>query len=34
MHAEFDVAIIGCGRIGLPLTLSFADRGLRVLGVE
>jgi UDP-N-acetyl-D-mannosaminuronic acid dehydrogenase len=34
MEAEFDVAIIGCGRIGLPLALSFADRGLRVLGVE
>jgi UDP-N-acetyl-D-mannosaminuronic acid dehydrogenase len=31
---EFDVAIIGCGRIGLPLALSFADRGLRTLGVE
>src|SRR5439155_15679734 len=31
---EFDVAIIGCGRVGLPLALSFADRGLRVLGVE
>src|SRR5215218_9976812 len=34
MDAEFDVAIIGCGRIGLPLALSFADRGLSVLGVE
>src|SRR5215212_8220154 len=34
MDAEYDVAIIGCGRIGLPLALSFADRGLRVLGVE
>jgi UDP-N-acetyl-D-mannosaminuronic acid dehydrogenase len=31
---EFDVAIIGCGRVGLPLALSFADRGLRTLGVE
>ncbi len=31
---EFDVAIIGCGRIGLPLAISFADRGLRTLGVE
>ena len=31
---EFDVAIIGCGRIGLPLALSFADRGLRTLGIE
>jgi len=29
-----DVAIIGLGRIGLPLALSFADRGLSVLGVD
>ena len=29
-----DVAVIGLGRIGLPLALSFADRGLRVLGVD
>src|ERR671930_1724261 len=31
---EHDVAIIGCGRVGLPLALAFADRGLRTLGVE
>src|SRR4051795_11132459 len=31
---EFDVAIIGCGRGGLPLALAFADRGLRTLGIE
>src|SRR3954469_22577958 len=31
---EFDVAIIGCGRVGLPLALAFADRGRRTLGVE
>jgi UDP-N-acetyl-D-mannosaminuronic acid dehydrogenase len=30
----YDVAIIGCGRVGLPLALSFADTGLRVLGVD
>ena len=30
----YDVSIIGCGRVGLPLALSFADRGLRVLGVD
>ena len=30
----YDVAIIGCGRVGLPLALAFADRGLRTLGVE
>src|ERR671931_591485 len=29
-----DVAIIGCGRVGLPLALAFADRGLRTIGVE
>src|SRR5215467_13318553 len=28
------VAVVGLGRIGLPLALSFADRGLRVVGVE
>ena len=31
---EPDVAIIGLGRVGLPLALCFADRGLRVLGVD
>src|SRR4051812_34937712 len=29
-----DVAVIGLGRIGLPLALAFADAGLSVLGVE
>jgi UDP-N-acetyl-D-mannosaminuronic acid dehydrogenase len=29
-----DVAVIGLGRIGLPLAISFADRGLKVLGVD
>lgn len=29
-----DVAVIGVGRIGLPLALSFADRGLSVIGVD
>jgi len=29
-----DVAIVGLGRIGLPLALSFADRGLRTVGVD
>ena len=29
-----DVSVIGLGRIGLPLAVSFADRGLRVLGVD
>ena len=29
-----DVSIVGLGRIGLPLALSFADRGLNVLGID
>ncbi|MBA2505502.1 MAG: nucleotide sugar dehydrogenase [Thermoleophilaceae bacterium] len=28
------VAVIGLGRVGLPLALSFADRGFRVIGVD
>ena len=28
------VAVIGLGRVGLPLALSFADRGVEVVGVE
>jgi UDP-N-acetyl-D-mannosaminuronic acid dehydrogenase len=30
----YDVCVIGLGRIGLPLALSFADSGLSVLGVD
>jgi UDP-N-acetyl-D-mannosaminuronic acid dehydrogenase len=30
----YDVAIVGLGRIGLPLALCFADHGLRVLGID
>src|SRR3954454_17696520 len=29
-----DVSVIGLGRVGLPLALSFADRGLTVVGVD
>jgi UDP-N-acetyl-D-mannosaminuronic acid dehydrogenase len=29
-----DVSVVGLGRIGLPLALSFADRGLEVLGID
>src|SRR5918997_1754833 len=29
-----DVAVIGLGRVGLPLAITFADQGLSVLGVE
>ena len=28
------VAIVGLGRVGLPLALSFADRGLHVVGID
>src|SRR4051794_1413752 len=31
---DYDVAVIGLGRVGLPLALCFADRGLRVLGID
>jgi UDP-N-acetyl-D-mannosaminuronic acid dehydrogenase len=36
MSAEvpYDISIIGLGRVGLPLALCFADRGLQVLGVD
>ena len=34
MSAARSVSVIGLGRVGLPLALSFADRGLRVLGVD
>ena len=30
----YDVAIIGCGRVGLPLALAFADHGLHTLGID
>jgi UDP-N-acetyl-D-mannosaminuronic acid dehydrogenase len=29
-----DVAVVGLGRVGLPLALSFAARGLTVIGVD
>ncbi|HVF79570.1 MAG TPA: nucleotide sugar dehydrogenase [Solirubrobacteraceae bacterium] len=29
-----DVSVIGLGRVGLPLALSFADRGLTVMGID
>ncbi|MBV8988259.1 MAG: nucleotide sugar dehydrogenase [Solirubrobacterales bacterium] len=32
-HERF-ISVIGLGRVGLPLALSFADRGMRVLGVD
>ncbi|MGA2320063.1 MAG: nucleotide sugar dehydrogenase [Solirubrobacteraceae bacterium] len=29
-----EVSVVGLGRVGLPLALSFADRGLRVVGID
>jgi UDP-N-acetyl-D-mannosaminuronic acid dehydrogenase len=34
MSGERLVSVIGLGRVGLPLALCFADRGLRVLGID
>jgi UDP-N-acetyl-D-mannosaminuronic acid dehydrogenase len=31
---EHDVSVIGLGRVGLPLALSFADRGLDTVGID
>jgi UDP-N-acetyl-D-mannosaminuronic acid dehydrogenase len=34
MSDQRTISVIGLGRVGLPLALSFADRGLRVLGID
>jgi UDP-N-acetyl-D-mannosaminuronic acid dehydrogenase len=34
MSSSRSVSVIGLGRVGLPLALSFADRGIGVLGVD
>jgi UDP-N-acetyl-D-mannosaminuronic acid dehydrogenase len=34
MSSTADVAVIGLGRVGLPLALAFADAGLSVIGVD
>jgi UDP-N-acetyl-D-mannosaminuronic acid dehydrogenase len=34
MSQERVISVIGLGRVGLPLALCFADRGLRVLGID
>jgi UDP-N-acetyl-D-mannosaminuronic acid dehydrogenase len=31
---KHDVSVVGLGRVGLPLSLSFADRGLSVVGID
>src|SRR5947209_20492660 len=33
MREPRSLSVIGLGRVGLPLALCFADRGIRVLGV-
>jgi UDP-N-acetyl-D-mannosaminuronic acid dehydrogenase len=33
-NSTADVAVVGLGRVGLPLALSFADRGLNVVGID
>ena len=33
-QSNADVAVVGLGRVGLPLALSFADRGLSVIGID
>ncbi len=34
MSLDRQISVIGLGRVGLPLALSFADRGIQVLGVD
>jgi UDP-N-acetyl-D-mannosaminuronic acid dehydrogenase len=34
MTSSRSLSVIGLGRVGLPLALTFADRGVRVLGVD
>jgi UDP-N-acetyl-D-mannosaminuronic acid dehydrogenase len=34
VSASPTISVIGLGRVGLPLALSFADRGVQVLGVD
>jgi UDP-N-acetyl-D-mannosaminuronic acid dehydrogenase len=34
LHSSTEVSVVGLGRVGLPLALSFADHGLRVVGVD
>jgi UDP-N-acetyl-D-mannosaminuronic acid dehydrogenase len=31
---DLDVAVVGIGRVGLPLALAFANQGLRTVGVD
>ncbi|MBI2143248.1 hypothetical protein HYU20_02805, partial [Candidatus Woesearchaeota archaeon] len=31
---KFTLSVIGVGRVGLPLSLAFANKGVKVLGVD
>ena len=33
-QSNAEVSVVGLGRVGLPLALSFADRGLEVVGID
>src|SRR5436309_7191495 len=33
-QSTVEVSVVGLGRVGLPLALSFADRGLEVIGID
>ena len=33
-NKNFKLAIVGMGRIGLPLAVTFARKGIKVIGVE
>src|ERR1039458_6391757 len=33
-QSNAEVSVVGLGRVGLPLALSFADRGLDVVGID
>jgi UDP-N-acetyl-D-mannosaminuronic acid dehydrogenase len=33
-RSSADVSVVGLGRVGLPLALSFAERGLSVIGID
>jgi UDP-N-acetyl-D-mannosaminuronic acid dehydrogenase len=34
LQSTADVSVVGLGRVGLPLALSFAERGLKVVGID
>ena len=34
INFKYDIGVIGIGRVGLPLAISFASKGLKVIGVD